>query len=408
MAEPIGTTSAVVRPHAQDLPITRTQYREAVDRGLSFSAYLEELDPSDGYNDGLDAFQRQLAVADIRVRSDLANGVPAHRVERFWNSAKSGSENLFPEYVNRVYRAVTLAGFDDQQNRFYASSVPVSAVLNPAVLDQIVRQKQIAPAIPLSAIIAFTNTIDGAAYVSHYLTDDSDERTMKRVSEGSEIPTAILTGSDHTIRLRKYGRKLRASYEAIRRSPIDRLALHLALLAVQAEADKVNTAIDVAINGDGNTNSASNSNLTTLDTTTTAGNLTLKAYLAWRMAWPNPYNCSVIVGQNAYILQALLMNTGSANTPFAQFQGSWGIGGFQPINPNLGATRIGWLTNTGLSTKLLGIDARFGLEMVVEAGATLTETDRLISTQFNEIVMSESVAFAVLDANANKTLDTGA
>ncbi len=400
-----------VKPRAKELRLTRDLYRMAVERGMNLSTYLETIDPSAEYRDGLDAFQRQLLVADIRVKGDLANGLPAHPVERFWNSAKPGTEVLFPEWVNRVYRGVMFGALrpDQVQSRFYQSSAPISEVLYPNFIEQQVRQKRIAPAVPLSAILAFTQTIDSAAYVSHYLTDDTDERTMKRVAEGAEVPTAILTGSDHTIRLKKYGRKLRATYESIRRTPIDRLALHLALLAVQAEADKVTTALDVIVNGDGNASTAAtNYNLTALDAAAVPSTLTLKGYLAWRMKWKNPYNCDVVICQEEEALESLMLNLGSANVPFYMLAGTWGIGGFAPINPNLGTTGIGWIEMAALAHKMVGIDSRFGLEMVVEAGATLTETDRLISTQFNEIVMTESLGFAVFDQNANKTLDANA
>lgn len=393
-----------VRTLAKDIPLGIDLYRQAAREGMSLSAFLEKIDPSDGYNDGLDAFQRQLVAADIRVRSDLLSGVPAHPVERFWNSDKPGTQALFPEFVNRTWRAAALGSFSPEQTRFYQSSAPISDVLYPAAISNLIRQKQIASAIPLSALIAYVNSIDSATYVAHYLTDDSDERTMKRVAEGTEVPTAVLTGSDHTIRLRKYGRRLKISYEAVRRSPIDRLALHLALLAAQAEADKVNTAIDVAINGDGNgSTAATNSNLTAMDTAAVAGTLTLKGYLNWLMQWANPYNCNVILGRAADVLQALLLNVGSANVPFFQLVGNFQIGGLSPINPGLGNKAIGWTTAV-TDRYFLGIDSRFGLEMVMEAGATLTETDRIISSQFNEIVVTESLGFAVFDPNANKTL----
>ena len=65
----------------------------------SFSQVLEELDPSQQYEnselEGLDAFQRQLRRFDIKV-----SGENSDIVDRFFQSSESAS--LFPEYVSRA------------------------------------------------------------------------------------------------------------------------------------------------------------------------------------------------------------------------------------------------------------------------------------------------------------------
>jgi hypothetical protein len=231
---------------------------------------------------------------------------------------------------------------------------------------------------------------------------------MVRVAEGTEVPTVKLTGGDHTINLKKYGRRLLGSYETFRRMAIDRFALHIQLLAVKAESDKVDTAIDILINGDGNSGTTpTNHNLTALDTDAVAGTLTLKGFLAWKMQWANPYLCNVVIAEEAPSLQVLLLNMGSANVPFLSIAGAFGFGGVAPINSGLGPVQLGW-TTAAPTLKLVGIDNRFALEMVTETGASLTETDKIISKQLNEIVISESVGFCVFDAAANKTLDINA
>ena len=345
----------------------------------------------------------QLKIANIKTQSVAWRGLSADRVDRFFASDKPGSEWLFPEFIARKWRAVgkpRVAG-----ERFYASSSPVSDVLYPDYIATQIRQKQIAAAIPLSAIVALTTPIDSGVYEAFYLTDDETERQMVRVAEGAEVPTVKLTGGDHTIRVKKYGRRLLGTYETFRRMRIDRFALHLQLLAIQAEVDKVNTGIDVLINGDGNSGTAAtNHNLTTLDTGATAGTLSLKGYLAWRQQWANPYVGDVVLGREADVLSLLMLNLGSANVPFFQLAGAFGIGGVTPINSGLGPVLAGWSSQV-TANHLLGIDSRFALEMVTEIGAALTETDKIIGKQFNEIVMTESVGFCIFDANANKTLD---
>lgn len=67
------------KPRAGDLlgQMGLNVYRDAYKKGMSLSAFLEQEDPSTGYNDGLDAFGRLLQVADIRVKSLPDYGVQA-------------------------------------------------------------------------------------------------------------------------------------------------------------------------------------------------------------------------------------------------------------------------------------------------------------------------------------------
>lgn len=395
-----------VHANAADIVLGSRLYEEAASNGMSLSAYLESIDPSAGYKDGMDAFERQLMLSNIKTRSVPEMGLWADKVERFWDaeSVRPGASFLLPEFMTRTWRRAATPSME----RFYASSNPVSDVLKPDWINTEVRQKKIAPAIPLSAIVAITTPIDTDVYKAFYLTDSEASRQMKRVGEGAEFPTVTLTGGDHTINLKKYGRRLEASYESIRRLRIDRFALHLGLLAVQAEVDKVNTAIDIMLNGDGNSGTTpTNSNLTTLDTAAVADTLTLKGYLAWLQLWANPYKCDVILARSAYALQVMLLNSGSANLHLMNIDGKFGIGGVTPINGTLGPVGLGHTTSV-TDKYLLGFDSRFTVEMIQEIGTTLTETNRIVSRQMDEIVMSEVCGFAIMDANPLRTMNVNA
>jgi hypothetical protein len=86
---------------------TERSYDEAKKLGISLSAYLESQDPSSKYNDGTDAFQRQLALADIRVANDPVTGLRAHNLERFYETDGDYGANrkfLAGEFFNRIYR----------------------------------------------------------------------------------------------------------------------------------------------------------------------------------------------------------------------------------------------------------------------------------------------------------------
>lgn len=384
---------------------------------MSLTGFLEKIDPSEQYHadpvlQTTDAFQRQLIASGIVPYSNPVLGIWADTVGRFRTSDKENSEVLFPEFIRRVWEAAQqpMAKIaSPEQARFYMSNAPISDVLYPAYLSTLVRQKQVEPAIPLALLVAITTPVDSEVYQPFRLTDDVSERQYTRVPEGAPVPTAILTGADVPIRLKKYGRRLIGSYETFRRMRIDRFALHLALLAVQVEVDKVATAIDVLISGDGNTGTpATNTDLTGL-TGGVSGDPKVQQYFEWRMLWPSPYNCQILLAQSDDIATLLMMDVGSANVMFGQIGGLFGgaLGTASPINPQLSGIGIGWHASV-TADRWLGIDNRFALEMVVEIGADLVETDKIIASQFNEIVMTEVVGFTIFDVNTSRTLTLNA
>lgn len=350
----------------------------SMERGMSLSNYLEELDPSHEYGasdpmGSLDAFERQLLLAGIRTQSDPSKRIFADPVERFYASDQPASPVLFPEFINRQMRTPLLAA---------------------SILDE---------------IVAITTPIDSDTYRSIYLTDQVTDRRMRRVSEGSELPTVKLTTSEHPITLHKYGVKLQGTYEVFRRMRLDLFSLHLARIALQAQIDKASEGVDVLINGDGNANGATNFNLTTLDSGTTAGNLTYKAWLRWGLKL-FPYQLNTVVAGEAELLSILTLQFPNVNPLMLLSMLTQG----QPVEMRLEVAQGIWTTirlvflSTAPSNVLVGFNRQSGLEMVTEIGSTLTETDRLIGKQMNEITLSEVVAFAVLFQQAVTTLTLNA
>ncbi len=120
--------------------------------GKSFTAALEELDPSENYKgstlEGLDAYQRQLKRFDIRV-----SGAGSSPVEKFF--ATTDSAALFPEYVARAVR----------QGAEEADLLP--------------------------KIVATTTMIDGLDYRSITSVPSEDEKELKTVAEGAHIPETL-------------------------------------------------------------------------------------------------------------------------------------------------------------------------------------------------------------------------
>ena len=186
---------------------------------------------------------------------------------------------------------------------------------------------------------------------------------------------------------------LEFSYEFARRRRIDLIAFWIQRLAIQTEKDKVTAVIDVAINGDGGAGTAAtNSNLSTLDLTATLGTLSLKAWLAWKLLFENPYQLTHVFARSAEALQLYSLSTGTANIPLVSIQAQAGFGSITPINRELADNvRIG-ITSDAPANVIVGMDTRFGVERVVEAGSQIQEQMQWILAQVNFLTFSEEKA----------------
>lgn len=383
-------------------------YHLAYQRGMSLSGFLEYEDPSSDYTDGLDAFGRLLQVADIRTRSLPECGVYASSVDDLLGpTVDPRVRALFPEWAARQWRRAQVG--HDVNTRALNASVDYAPGGGMLAWQQALQPRadvQIAPAIPLSELVAITTPIQGGAYQMFYITDEADEQRLVRVTEGAEIPGAKLTGGDKTLRLRKFGRRLIASYEFLRRMRLDWLSLHIQRLSVQAETDKVSAVLNVIINGDGNANTAAEEiNMSTLDPSATLGTLSLSAWLAFKMQFPNPYMLTTALAREATALQMMLLNVGTANIPLVAIQGASGFGGFRQVNPGLADNvALGW-TSGAPSLKIVAFDKRFAVERVTEIGASLQEVQRWTTNQTETLTLSEVEGYAVFDPSAAKVLD---
>lgn len=352
---------------------------KAAEKGMTLTGYLEEIDPTWRYpeNDPLgqmDAFERQLYISGIRTQSDPKRGIFAHTVERFYASDQPASPILYPEYINRQVR---------------------TALLVPPILDE---------------IVAITTPVDSDSYRTIYLQDTTLSRRMTRTGEFAALPTVKVVTSEKSISLKKYGLRIVGSYEAFRRMRIDLFSLHLARIALQAQLDKSSEAIDTLQNGDGNANPATNYNLTSLDPNTQAGKLTYYAWLRWGLKlWP--YQLNTVIAGEAEILSILTLQFPNINPMMLLSMLTAGQGA---VDMKLELAQGVWTTirlvyfPLAPSNVLIGINKNTALEMVTEIGASLTETDRIIARQFNEITISEVIGFGILLPQAVQTLTLNA
>lgn len=376
-------------------------HREAINAGMPLSRYLEVIDPSPE-GSRTDAFQRQLKEAGIVTRSNPAAGYWASEAGVFFRTPAGRA--LYPEFFAREWRAISF-GSPQQRAILLSGDAALGSFERPFNDVGPFWNNQFEAPIPLSELVAVTTPITGEDYRSTYITYDAEALRMFRVGESAEIPMATLATSERAIRLRKYGRGLRATYEQLRRVRVDKMAWWIRWQALQSEIDKVAAALDVLVNGDGNSGTAATEyNLLTLDPDAIVGELSLKGWLSFRMQFAPPYTLTTVLTQIDEAIQLALLNTGSGNIPLAGYNAG-GIGfGLTPINVTADNVRYGWTTEAP-NNKYVGFDRRFALEHITEIGSEISETERFITNQTEVITMTENSAFAVLDPAAAKILD---
>lgn len=398
--------SAIIEPGrigAQELQrqLGPTLYREAYKAGRSLSVHLEMLDPSSQYNDGLDAFSRQLKLFGVISRSRPEMGLFASPLDDLAKTDEGRA--LIPELFSRMWReAVTGKSPDTRSLYTTGDDLPGSAAL-PTAYAQAARVPRRRPPLTLAELIAITTPVTSGTYEAYYLTADASNSRMSRVVEGNDIPLMRLTGGDHAIKLKKYGGGIAASYEVLRRTRIDKIALWMAQVAIQTEMDRISHAIKVLVDGDGNSGTAAtNHDITDLDATATGYTVTLKGYQAFKLKFSPSYQMTHLIGAEADVLKVMLLSIGTGGDN----QGLYLAAIDQELRSGLmlrDGVKAGITADTP-ANGLVGIDASAALEWVYEAGSNIEEVEKFSRNQTQAIIISEVEEFAVFDQGATKTL----
>ena len=324
------------------LHLEKGMYHEA---GKSFSQVLEALDPSESYKgtplEGTDAFQRQLKRFGIRVK-----GAGSDPVEKFFSTFESAV--LFPEFVARVVR-------------------------------QGMEEENILP-----MIAASITTIDSRDYRSIYSVPTEKERSLHSVAEGAAIPSTTVRTRENLVHLRKRGRMLIASYEALRFQKLDLFSGMLHQIGAQIQKSQLADAVNVLVSGDGNKNPAPCYTIGTDPIGGTSGTLSYDALVDfWAQMYPFEMNTMLV---NTGTLTDL-MKLSEFKNPLTglNFQGT---GRFETP---LGAKLL--RCEAVEDSAVLAFDRRYALEMV-QAGELSVEYDKLIDRQLERAAITTICGFS--------------
>jgi len=338
-------------PKIIDLKPEKGMYADAATQNLTLSEFLAKQELEKGFvpskDTELDAYERQLAAHGLKI-----TGKQVSLVEDFYKT--SASTVLFPEYINRQVRI----GMEKSRNE--------------CMIDD---------------IIASTFTINSGSYESIYGTIDDDETGARRVGEAAEFPVIIITVGEKPIKLRKIGHKVMLTYESIRRMAINRLNAHFQLIGARLRRNKVAWAIDVLINGDGNTNPAGIYDHPILD---------YDGLVDFDFEFTD-FAPTVYIATSAGA-KAILKLT-EFKDPQAGFN-------YQKTGQMVSPMGVTLRQHSAVAAdSLIGVDKSSALEMAMETGASLIETERVIDQQFEKAVISEVVGFSKIYTAAAKVWD---
>ncbi len=314
----------------------------------SFTQALESIDPSENYIgtdlEGLDAYQRQLKRFDIKV-----SGKNSDSIEKFFRTSDSAA--LFPEYVSRA----VAQGVEDADL--------------------------------ISKITATTTTIDGLDYRT-VACIPGEEYIPSVVNEGTFIPEAKIKVQENLVKLHKRGRILTASYEAIKYQRLDLFTVTLRQIGASIARAQLADAINVILNGDGNSNPAA------VLSVSESGNVTYSDLVNFWNEFA-PYNLTTLIA-SPDVLSKLLQ--------LGEFRDAYTGLDFHSTGKLITPFGAELYKSTSLAPgTIIGLDKTCALEKV-QAGTVTTEYDKLIDRQLERAAITATAGFAKIYTDASKKL----
>lgn len=361
-----------------DMPLERDLYTAAYDMQMSFSQFLEYLNPTEpGDSTGLDAYDRQLMRFGIRSKYDPRFGLPPSKGALFFQPNVPQSRILFPEFLNRVARRALIQD-EDMVNLLVATWEQLSGT---------------------------------TVYRSIYIDETELNRKKSRLEQFGKFPVVQIAWSEKATTLAKYGVKLAMSYEFVRQASLPVIEMLVSRIMLQDRIDEMGLALKTIHDGDGNTKEGDAIAVDSLADlgVTTPDNIDDLTYVAW-LKWLHqfaPGTCNVVIGNVDSMVHVMTMPKPAVDPVwFYQLLNTSEMGGRpKVVNPRI-ADNISYITYDDASDhEIVGIDSRYALIGYREVGSDLTETQRIIDGQWEEILMSNTVGFSNVFRSAARKLN---
>lgn len=314
--------------------------------GKSFTAVLEDLDPSENYKgtslEGLDAYQRQLKRFNIKV-----SGRGCDKVEKFFSTPDSAI--LFPEFLSRAIK----------QGLTACDVIP--------------------------EITAVNTIIDGIDYRA--IKSETSSATPTDATEGNALREVSVRTDSSLVSLKKYGRLFSSSYEALRFQNLDVVAVIFKKIGMDIANEQMLDAVSALV--------SSGSSAATEVEPETPGTLTYTDLLTlWKNF--NPYRPNVMMASSTTIKEILSLPAMQDAEAGLAFHGTGNL-----VTP-LGAKLV---MVKGLEDgKIITIDSNFALQMI-QSGDVIVEYDKVIDKQLERATISVTAGFSRIFRDAVKVLN---
>ena len=306
------------------------------------TAALEQLDPSENYKDtplaGLDAYQRQLKRFGIKVA-----GSDSDVIAKFFSTTDSAA--LFPEFISRAV---------------------ATGVTEENLLPE---------------IVATTTHIDSIDYRSIVSDISKEDKSLQEVEEGAVIPETYVSTRENLVTLKKRGRMLTASYEALKFQRLDLFTVTLKQIGAYIARQQFDDAVSVLLTDAKNLNA----------------DLTALSFGDFVNLWNelDPYHLNTLITSPEMVKN--MLNLSEFKNP---------QNGMNFISTGNLSTPVGarmFKSDKVEHNQMLALDKNYALEMVI-AQDVMVDYDRLIDRQLERAAITTIAGFSKIFNEAVCTL----
>lgn len=356
----------------EEVVLDKSMYAEAAAEKMSLSQYLERIQPSKE-GDVLDAYERQLKRYGIVIKSQPEKGIYASTIDQFMKASET--------YANGA------------NNQPLQTGVPASAILFPEFISRVARMALLNNTdYDVANLLATTRIIGASTYKELWIDmvagtnsqPDISKYEMGRTGEFAEFPRVQIQWEERAQSVVKRGVQVDMSYEFQREASLDILSIVISRIMLSQSRQLFFKALDKAYNGAPAVESS------TLDAASAGGKLTYEAWLKWTASFgvyaPSTYYMSVNTAIKVIMMEK--PNIDPVGLMASLKQG--------PVTQNIQVARGLWknvtifpLTDGTLPEDyILTFDKDYCLERVIQVGTDLQETERIITQQFDSVVIS--------------------
>ena len=234
----------------------------------------------------------------------------------------------------------------------------------------------------LSKIVAATTHINGMDYRSIVSNPADSALELKEVAEGAAIPETNVSVSSSLVELKKHGRMLTASYEALKFQRLDLFTVTLKQIGAHIAKQQFNDAITALTTGAAASDPADKDKFGLPD-----------VMKLWQALLPYELNTLIVSPDN---ITKMMSNTYFSNSDFGMKIGS----------PDGFKTGLGFdiIIAKDQQKLAVGFDKNYALEMVV-AQDIAVDSDRLIDKQLERTAITTISGFSKIIGDAVKSLN---